>query len=305
MSDSSSSHAAPVDYVLLVVLATCWGAAYTFIKIGVETLPPVTLIAARTVIAGTLLYALMRLTGVRFPHDARSWRHFLFQAFMNSVIPFTLIAWGEQTVDAGLAVILNTTTPIFTFLITLAFTRHEPASARKLFGVVIGLAGVTLIIGVGALGGLGRALVAQLGIVFASVCYAGAVIFGRNFSHLNPMVPATGSLICGAAILIPASLVIDQPWTLAPSTRSLVALACLAVFSTALAFTIYFRLVRTLGSIGTTAQAYLRAPIGVAIGIALLGETLSPTAWIGFICVVVGVVSMTLPARKLYAKAGA
>ncbi len=305
MSDSSSHSAAPFDYLLLVVLAACWGAAYTFIKIGVETLPPVTLIAARTVIAGTLLYALMLLTGVRFPRDARSWRQFLFQAFMNSVIPFTLIAWGEQTVDAGLAVILNTTTPIFTFLITLAVTRHEPASARKLFGVVIGLAGVMLIIGVGALGGVGRALLAQLGILFASVCYAGAVIFGRNFAHLNPLVPATGSLFCGAAILIPASLVIDQPWTLTPSARSLAALGCLAVFSTALAFTIYFRLVRTLGSIGTTAQAYLRAPIGVAIGIALLGETLSPTAWIGFVCVLVGVVAMTLPARKLYAKAGA
>ena len=90
----------------------------------------------------------------------------------------------------------------------------------------------------------------------------------------------------------------SAPWTLAPSRDSLIALVCLAVFSTALAFTIYFRLVRTLGSIGTTAQAYLRAPIGVAIGMLVLGETLSPTAWIGFVCVVVGVVAMTLPERK-------
>ncbi len=257
-----SSHATPFDYFLLVVLAACWGSAYTFIKVAVATIPPVTLIAARTVIAGALLYALMRLMGVAFPRDARSWRHFLIQAFMNSVIPFTLIAWGEQTVDAGLAVILNTTTPIFTFLITLAITQHEPATARKLFGVTVGLAGVALIIGIGALSDLGRTLAAQLGIVFASVCYAGAVIFGRNFAHMHPLLPATGSMFCGAAVLVPASLMVDRPWTLTPSTESLIALGCLAVISTALAFTIYFRLVRTLGSIGTTTQAYLRAPIG-------------------------------------------
>jgi drug/metabolite transporter (DMT)-like permease len=85
---------------------------------------------------------------------------------------------------------------------------------------------------------------------------------------------------------------------LAPSADSALALLALSVFSTALAFVIYFRLVQTLGSVGTTAQAYLRVPIGVAIGVLFLGETLSSTAWTGLACVVVGVIAMTLPARK-------
>ena len=89
------------------------------------------------------------------------------------------------------------------------------------------------------------------------------------------MLPAAGSLVCGAIVLVPLSLVVDQPWTLAPSARSLLALICLSVFSTALAFTIYFRLIRTLGPVGTTSQAYLRVPIGVAIGVVFLGETLA------------------------------
>ena len=112
------------------------------------------------------------------------------------------------------------------------------------------------------------------------------------------MMPAAGSLICGAAILIPTSFIIDHPWTLAPSASSVLALFALSVFSTALAFVIYFRLVQTLGSVGTTAQAYLRAQIGVAIGVLFLGETLSSTAWLGLACVVAGVIAMTLPARK-------
>ena len=132
----------------------------------------------------------------------------------------------------------------------------------------------------------------------ASLAYACAAILGRRFRGLDPIMPAAGSMLCGTAILIPASLVIDRPWVLSPSMDSLLALLALSVFSTALAFTIYFRLLHTLGSFGTTSQAYLRVPIGVAIGVIFLGETLASTAWIGLVCVVLGVAAMTIPARR-------
>lgn len=286
------------ELALLLALSTLWGASYTFIKIGVETIPPVTLIAARTLIAGAVLVAILRLRGLTLPTDRKAWGRFLFQACLNSVVPFTLIAWAEQTTDAGLATILNSTSPIFAFLLTALITRHEAITGRKLFGVAAGLIGICMIVGVEALGGVGHGLWAQLAIVAATICYAGAAIFGRNFKGLDPMMPAAGSMICGAAILIPVSLVVDRPWTLAPGADSVLALLALSVFSTALAFVIYFRLVQTLGSVGTTAQAYLRVPIGVAIGVLFLGETLSSTAWIGLACVVAGVIAMTMPARK-------
>jgi drug/metabolite transporter (DMT)-like permease len=286
------------EFALLLLLATLWGASYTFIKLGVATIPPITLIAARTSIAGVLLLVIMRWRGSRMPRDAATWRRFLFQACLNSVIPFTLIAWAERSLDAGLATILNSTSPIFTFLLTLAITRHEALTARKLFGVVVGMAGICLIVGVQALGGLGEQLAAQIATVVATICYAGAAIFSRGFKGLDPMAPAAGSLLCGAAILIPVSLVVDRPWTLAPSMSSMLALLGLTVFSTAFAFVIYFRLIQTLGSVGTTAQAYLRVPIGVALGVLFLGESLSPTAWIGLGCVVTGVAAMTIAARR-------
>jgi drug/metabolite transporter (DMT)-like permease len=286
-----------VELALLVLLATLWGGSYTFIKLGVATIPPVTLIAARTAIAGVLLLLVMRARGLRLPRDAATWRRFLFQACLNSVIPWTLIAWGERSLGAGLATILNSTSPIFTFFLTLAIARHETPSLRKLFGVVAGLAGICLIVGVQAFDGLGEQLAAQIATVVATICYAGGAIFSRGFKGLDPMAPAAGSLLCGAAILIPVSMVVDRPWTLAPSTSSMLALIALAVFSTAFAFVIYFRLIQTLGSVGTTAQAYLRVPIGVALGVVFLGETLSPTAWIGLGCVVIGVAAMTIPER--------
>jgi len=283
---------------LLLLLSLLWGASYTFIKLGVATIAPITLIAARTAIAGLLLLAIMRWRGVRLPRDGATWRRFLLQACLNSVIPWTLLAWGERSVDAGLATILNSASPIFTFVLTAAVTRHEAASPRKLFGVVAGMAGICLIVGIEAFDAAGGGLVAELAIVVATICYACAAIFGRNFKGLDPMAPAAGSLLAGAAFLIPASLIMERPWTMAPSAVSVLALLGLAVVSTALAFVIYFRLIQTLGSVGTTAQAYLRVPIGVAIGVAVLGEHLSPTAWIGLACVVAGVAAMTIPARK-------
>jgi drug/metabolite transporter (DMT)-like permease len=284
------------EFALLLALATLWGASYTFIKLGVATIPPLTLIAARTLIAGVLLLVIMRWRGICVPRDAATWRRFLFQACLNSVIPWTMIAWGERSLDAGLATILNSTSPIFTFLMMLA--HRQATSPRKLFGVLAGMTGICLIVGLQALDGLGEQLTAQIVIVLAAICYAGAAIFSRGFARLDPIAPAAGSLISGAAILIPMSLVIDRPWTITPSTGSLLALLGLAVFSTAFAFVIYFRLIQTVGSVGTTAQAYLRVPIGVALGVVFLGESLTSTAWVGLACVVVGVAAMTIPAQK-------
>lgn len=298
MNSDPRPHNLAGELALLLLLATLWGASYTFIRIGVATIPPITLIAARTAIAGLALLAVMRWRGMRLPSDSANWRRFLFQACLNSVIPWTLLAFGERSLEAGLATILNSTSPIFTVLLSLGISRRETVTLRKLWGIFAGMAGICLIVGAQALVGFGQQLMAQVLTVLAAICYAGAAIFGRGFKDLDPIAPAAGSLICGAAILVPASLLIERPWALSPSLSSALALIALAAFSTALAFVIYFRLIRTLGSVGTTAQAYLRVPVGVVLGMVFLGERLSSTAWIGLACVVIGVGAMTIPAKK-------
>jgi len=286
-----------INLALLVLLATLWGAAYTLVKIGVETIPPLTFISGRTLIAGAILLAIMRLRGIAMPRDPAVWKRFMIQACLNSVFPFTLIAWAERHVGAGLATILGSNAPIFAFLLALLFVRHERPTVRQSFGVAAGLTGICLVVGVDALNGLGQDVLAQLALVLSAVLFGAAALFGRNFNGLDPMVPAAGSMICGAVVLTPLALVVDHPWTLTPSAASVAALIALAVFSTALAFVIYFRLIQTLGSVGTTAQAYLRVPLGVGLGVVFLGETLSPTVWIGLVCVVAGIAAMTIPKR--------
>jgi drug/metabolite transporter (DMT)-like permease len=287
-----------LELLLLLMLATLWGGSYSFMKVAVETIPPLTLIAARTLIAGSLLLVAVRWLHLRMPSEPAIWRRFIVQACLNAVVPFVLIAWAVRTIDAGLAAILNSTTPIFAFLLTALITRHEPVTSRKLFGVSLGILGVCLIIGLQALSGAGHEIGAELAVVTASVCFAGAAIFGRGFRDVHPLVPAAGSLLSGAAILLPLSMAIDRPWTLTPSAESVFALIVLSVFSTALAFAIYFRLVNTLGTVGITAQSYLRVPIGVAIGAVFLGEALTTSAWVGLVCVLGGVTAMTLPPRR-------
>lgn len=281
-------------------MATLWGASYTFIKIGIETIPPITFIAARTIIAGLILLCVLKIRKIGLPTDIATWKKFIFQACFNSVIPFTLVAWAEQYVNASLAVILNSSSPIFAFLLTFILARWQTsptqtATRLKFFGVTSGMLGLCIIVGFQAFTNLGRELIPQIALVAAAMCYAGAAFFGRQFKNLDSMVPAAGSLLCGAVILLPFSLIVDQPWTLHPSQNSILALLYLAIFSTAFAFVIIFRLFRTLGSVGATSQAFLRVPLGVMIGAYFLNETLSSNMWVGLFFVVIGVAAMTIP----------
>ena len=303
MQNPDVKHSRPnltLELSLLMIVATLWGASYTFIKIGIETIPPITFIAARTVIAGSILFIILKIRRINLPTDAKTWTQFVIQACLNSVIPFTLVAWAEKYVNASLATILNSSTPIFAFILAILLAKWQNSSALsitplKFFGVGCGMLGICSVVGFQAFDNLGQQLIPQIALVVSAIFYASAAMFGRKFKDLDSMIPACGSLICGAIILLPFSLFLDQPWTLTPSKNSVLALLYLAVFSTSLTFVIYFRLYRTLGSVAATSQAFLRVPIGVMIGAFFLNETLSTQIWIGLILVVIGVAAMTIP----------
>ncbi len=296
MSDTTSKSLA-VELSLLALLALLWGSSYLFIRVAVETIPPVTLIAVRVTIAALLLMGLVIRQGHRLPVEGRTWLALGLQAFLNSFGAWTLLAWGQQYVESGLAGVLNSTSPIFVFFLTLTVTRHESLSPRRLAGALLGVCGVVLIVGPDVLEGLGREVLAQLAVLFAAFLYALAAIFGRRFAGLPPSVTAASAMLWSAAVLLPASLLLEAPWRLAPSLESLLAVAALGIFCTAGALVIYFRLVRTLGSIGVTSQSYLRSGISVLLGILVLGESFSPPIALGLAAAVAGVLLINWPSR--------
>jgi drug/metabolite transporter (DMT)-like permease len=294
---TSPQHNIVFESALLCLLALLWGSSYLLIKVAVETIPPITLIAIRVFIAAIFLSAIVIWKGERLPRDGKTRRLLLVQSFLTSIGAWTVLAWGQQFVDSALASVLNSTSPVFVFLITFFFTRHETTNWLKLFGACMGVVGVALIVGADALQGLGQQVLAQLAVLSSAVMYAGAAMFGKRFTHLTPLMTATCTMLWASLLLVPLSLVIDEPWTLAPSTLSMMAAVTLAVLGTGVALLIYFRLLRTLGSLGTTSQSYLRAGLGVVLGIIVLGEHITPVIGAGIVAALIGVIAINFPKR--------
>lgn len=287
-----------IELPLLALLALLWGSSYLFIKVAVAEIPPVTLIALRVFGAAIFLLLVMGARAEKLPRDGRTWRMLLLQAVFNSIGAWTVLAWGQQYVESGLASVLNSTSPIFVFLITALVTRHEALGGRKLIGAALGVLGVMLIVGVDALRGLGDQVVGQIACLIGAALYAGAAIYGKRFGHISAVATATGTMIWASIVLVPLALMLDRPWTLAPSATALAATAVLSILCTGVALLVYFRLVRTLGSMGVASQSYLRAGIGVILGLVFLGETFTLPVALGLSAAIAGVALINWPARK-------
>jgi drug/metabolite transporter (DMT)-like permease len=286
------------DYALLLALACCWSSSYPLTKIGLGSIPPITFISVRSLIAAFFLIAILYARGLRLPTDAKAWKLFGQQQTINSTIPFLMITWAQQYVPASSAVVLASTTPIFAFLITWGITRHEPATLLKLVGAILGLAGTVAIIGLDALGGLSKDVFAEIVILLATVSFACATIFGMRLTEYDPMVVAAGSLVFGGFVLLPASLIIDQPWTLRPTTEAAMAIVTMSIFSSAFGLMLFYMCLSRLGTLTTNAQGYLRIPIGVGLSVLLLGETVPANLALGLVLVMAGVAAMTIPGDR-------
>lgn len=217
------NHSLRVELFLLGFLALLWGSSYLFIKVAVAEIPPITLISLRVFGAALFLMIVMWLRAEGLPGDARIWRMLMVQAFFNSIGAWMVLAWGQQFVGAGLASVLNSTSPIFVVLITAFVTRHEGIGGRKLLGAALGILGVVLIVGVDVLGVLGEQIAGQVACLVGAALYAGAAIYGKRFGHLSAVATATGTMICASVVLVPAALALERPWALSPSLAAMVA----------------------------------------------------------------------------------
>jgi drug/metabolite transporter (DMT)-like permease len=287
------------DYLLLLALACAWSSTYPLTKIGLESIPPVTFIMSRSLIAAFFLLAVLRVRGISLPTDMQAWKLFAFQQIINSTFPFLIITWAQQYVPAANTVVLAATTPIFAFLITWGITRHEPATLLKLVGALIGLAGTAVIIGLDALTSLSHEIVAEIAILIATLSFACATIFGLRMSTYQPTVVAAGSLLFGGLVLLPVSLILEHPWTLHPTMPSITAAVLMGIFSSALGLMLFYMCLARLGTLITNSQSYLRIPIGVGLSVLLLGEAVPPNLATGLVLVMIGVAAMTVPAGQI------
>ncbi|UPK26465.1 DMT family transporter [Bradyrhizobium sp. 195] len=287
-----------VEIGLLLLLSLIWGSSFTLIKVAIPTIPPFTMVAARVTIAAVLLILVAATQRYALPRRGSVWAAFVVQGLLQSALPFTLISWGEAHIASGLAGVLNATPPMFVLAIAV-MTGHgrQAIGGRKIVGVVLGLAGVALTMGIDALSGIGTASpLAQMAVLGASLCYALAPIWGQRFSGLPAIVTAAGAMSCAAVLMLPTAAALEQPWRLAqPPAPAIAAVIALGVVCTALAMVIYFRLIHTLGPLGTTSGSYLRAGFAVALGTVWLGERFTQSSLVGMLLILAGVVAVTVP----------
>jgi len=283
------------EWAMLITLSLLWGASFFFNGVAVLSLPTFTIVVARVVIAAVILHLALRASGLRMPRDAALWRTFFAMAFINNVMPFSLIVWGQSHIASGLAAIVNATTPLFTVMIAHVFTSDERLTRGRLAGVIIGLSGVAVMIGLDALRALGVNVVAQLSVLCGAMCYATAAVFGRRFRSMNitPMQTATGQTTAASIILLPIMLLVDQPWTLPiPGPGTIAALFAVAALSTALAYVLYFRLLASAGATNVLLVTFLVPVVAILLGTLFLGEVLQPQHLLGMALIGLGLAAI-------------
>ena len=262
------------DWLRLMILSFLWGGSFFFVSVAVPYLPALTIVLVRVGLGALVLALILRALRVPFPRGAAVWRALAVMGLLNNAVPFSLFVLAQGQISGGLAAILNATTPLWGVLVAHLATKDERLTPARVFGVVAGLVGVSVMMG-GALGD--GTLLAQAACVAAAFSYALAGIWGRRFRTLGvaPLATAYGQCTTASVMLLPLVLLIDRPWTLAmPPTPVLAALLGLAILSTALAYGLYFRLLATAGAVNLLLVTFLIPVSAIALGVLVLGESL-------------------------------
>ena len=286
---SSTSPLSARDGSLLLLLAVIWGATFFFAEIALRELTPLWLALLRVAIAALFLGSVLLVTGARLPLRPDIVLGLLVMGLLNNVVPFSLIFWSQTTIDSSLAAILNATTPFWVVLMAHVLTRDERATAGRVTGCAIGFADVAVMLGPGALLGLGSAVLPQLAVLLATLSYAAAGLFGRRFRGLPPTAVAAGQLIASAlilALLVLATQPIAPLATLSGATWA--AVLALAVVGTGCAYVLYFRLLASAGATNLLLVTLLIPITAVTLGAALLGERLAFGQILGMMLILIG-----------------
>ena len=273
-------------WLLLIALGLLWGGSFFFAGVAIKHLPPITLALARFVLAAAALHVFVAGRFGIYQVLRRRWRAFLVLGLLNNAIPHALIFTGQTEIGAGLASILNATTPIWTVVIAHLLTTDEKLTGRKIAGTITGLVGVVILFAP-QLGASAKAPLWAMALpILAAISYGFAGIWGRKFRDVAAPVTAAGQMTASTLIMLPVALIHDQPWALAvPPVHVMAAVLAMALLSTALAYIIYFRLIATAGATNTSLVTLLVPPSAILLSFLFLGERLGVEDWAGMVLI--------------------
>jgi drug/metabolite transporter (DMT)-like permease len=280
------------DWALLLALVAMWGSSFMFNKLGVATVPPLTLVAGRLAIGALTLLAVLYAKGVRLPPGGPVWIAYTVLGIVGNALPFFLITWGQQAIDSALAGILMAAMPLATLVLAHFFVHGERMTAGRAAGFVLGFLGILVLMGPAAMrsmGGSALQVIAQLSVLCGALCYSANSVMARLLVRSDFLVASAGTLLVSAVIVLPLALAIDKPWTLQPAHSSLAAILWLGLGPTALATILYFRLISSAGPTFMSLVNYLSPAVAVFLGVTLLGEQPGVNAYAGLVLILSGI----------------
>lgn len=293
------------EWGMLALLSLLWGGSFLFVGVAIREVPVLTLVAVRVGLAALALHLVLRVLGMAFPLGRAALLAFAGMGILNNVIPFSLISFGQSRIDSGLASILNATTPIFTILLAHLLTPDEKLTRRKLAGVGLGFVGVVILFSGRELFDRGG-IFGQFACIGAAISYGFAGIFGRRFARLGlqPLVIAAGQLTMSSLIMVPAALLVDQPFARPmPGMATVAALVILALASTAGAYILFFRILTRAGATNISLVTLLVPCSAILFGTLILGEAIGPRGLAGFAVIALGL--LVIDGRMLRLLGGA
>ena len=272
-------------WLWLLSLSVLWGGSFFFAKVALGELGPFTVVFARVTLAALALALVVPLRW------HAPWRAYFIMGLLNNALPFSLIFWGQTEIASGLASILNATTPLFTLIVAHFLTADEKIGRTKAAALLTGLAGVVVLVGPDVLT-RGSDLWGQVACLGAALSYAFAGIYGRRFQRMGvaPVEAAAGQVTASAMLILPIMMIVEQPWAMAASPTATVwlALAGLALLSTALAYVLYFRILAAAGATNLLLVTFLIPVTAILLGAVVLGERLEPRHFAGMALIGLG-----------------
>lgn len=261
---------------MLLLLGAIWGGSFFFARIAVAEINPFVLVLERVAIAAASLQLYLLVAGPSFMQARSHFGRFFVLALLNNVIPFSLIFLGQTQMGAGLASVLNATTPFWTLVVAQFLTADERLSTNKVAGIVLGIAGTAIMVGPGLIAGLGGPVWAKFALIGASLSYAFALILSRrSFAGVAPVHIAAGQLTASTIIMVPVILLIyGTTATYVGSPPVMAAVLALALLSTAFAYILYFRIIAAAGATNASLVTLIVPVSAMILGIMFLGERL-------------------------------
>jgi drug/metabolite transporter (DMT)-like permease len=267
-----------LNWALLMGLVALWGTSFLVISISVETVDPISIVFYRLVLGALVLALVVFARGQKFPRSARIWGGFLLMAIAGNALPFFLITWGQQTIDSGVAGMIMAIMPLMTMLFAHYLVKGETLNRYKIIGFIMGITGVTLLLGPVFEGGA-RALLSGLAIFTAATCYAVNAILIKRLPRFSPMVGACGVLIMASLVILPIWLIM-APDNNNISEDSMLAVIWLGIGPTGIATIILFSVIDRAGPTFLSTINYLVPVVAFLCGAWLLSE---PASWHHFV----------------------